>query len=216
MIYNNKGRNVKDGQLHKVERTISAGTILTYNTNYIGWLYFYNLASYSRAIIVPNFTYTDSLNVLLVLNGVGVFGRMISNHLADFVGPLNMMIPTSIIAGIAIFSWMVVRTPGQLYAWTVVYGIIAGSMPSLFLAGISSLTSDLSQRGARTGMNFTIISLATLTGDPIGGTLIEGDGGNYIKAQAFMGACFFLGGDFVFAARLSRQLNAKRDWLIKI
>lgn len=66
MIYNNKGRNVKDGQLHKVERTISAGTILTYNTNYIGWLYFYYLASYSRAIIVPNFTYTDSINVLLL------------------------------------------------------------------------------------------------------------------------------------------------------
>ncbi|GKZ28432.1 hypothetical protein AbraIFM66950_007100 [Aspergillus brasiliensis] len=167
-------------------------------------------------MINPEFSYTDSLNVLLVLNGVGVLGRMVSNHFADFVGPLNMMIPTSLAAGIAVFSWMVVHTPGELYAWTVVYGIIAGSMLSLFPAGISSLTTDLSKRGARTGMNFTIISFATLTGDPIGGALIEADRGKYIGAQAFMGACFFLGGAFIFAARLSRQLNGNKDWWIKI
>ncbi|OJJ65688.1 hypothetical protein ASPBRDRAFT_60343 [Aspergillus brasiliensis CBS 101740] len=177
---------------------------------------FYYLASYSRTMINPEFSYTDSLNVLLVLNGVGVLGRMVSNHFADFVGPLNMMIPTSLAAGIAVFSWMVVHTQGELYAWTVVYGIIAGSMFSLFPAGISSLTTDLSKRGARTGMNFTIISFATLTGDPIGGALIEADGGKYIGAQAFVGVCFFLGGAFIFAARLSRQLRGNKDWWIKI
>ncbi|KAA8650880.1 uncharacterized protein ATNIH1004_003569 [Aspergillus tanneri] len=177
---------------------------------------FYYLASYSRDIITPHFSYIDSLNVLLILNGVGVVGRMIANHFADTMGPLNMMIPTCLIAGIALLSWMAVHTPGQLYAWTVVYGIIAGAILSLFPAGLSSLTTDLSKRGARIGMNFTVVSFATLTGNPIAGAIISADAGKYIGAQVFMGASFLLGGAFIFAARLTRQGKTKGGWWIKI
>ncbi|KAJ5898821.1 hypothetical protein N7495_003565 [Penicillium taxi] len=155
---------------------------------------FYYLASYSSSIVIPRFTYTNSLDILLILNSIGVVGRMISTYFADIVGPLNMMIPTSLIAGIAVYSWIAVLTQAQLYARTVVYGIIAGSMLSLFPAGISSLTKDLSKRGTRTGMNFTIVSFATLTEDSIAGALISANGGSYIGAQAFMGSCFLVGG----------------------
>ncbi|CAG8938246.1 unnamed protein product [Penicillium salamii] len=176
---------------------------------------FYYLASYSRDIIIPHFTYTNSLNVLLILSGVGVVGRMIPNHLADTVGPLNLLIPACLIAGIALFSWMAVHTPGQLYAWTVVYGIIAGAILSLFPAGLSSLTMDLSKRGARIGMNFTVVSFATLTGNPIAGAIISADG-KYIGAQGFMGASFLLGGVLIFGARLARQRATNGGWWIKI
>jgi MFS family permease len=177
---------------------------------------FYYLASYSRDITTPHFSYTDSLNILLILNGVGVVGRMIPNHLADTVGPLNMMIPTCLIAGIALFSWSAVHTPGQLYVWTVVYGVVAGGILSLFPAGLSSLTTDLSKRGARIGMNFTVVSFATLTGNPIAGAMISAEGGKYLGAQILMGASFLLGGAFIFAARLTRQARMNVGWWIQV
>lgn len=177
---------------------------------------FYYLASYGRDIITPPLSYTESLNILLILNGVGVVGRMIPNHLADAVGPLNMMIPTCLIAGIALLSWMDVQTPGQLYAWTSVYGIIAGGILSLFPAGLSSLTTDLSKRGARIGMNFTIVSFATLTGNPIVGSLISAQGGKYMAAQVFMGVSFLLGAGFIFAARWARQGRTKGGFWTRV
>ncbi|KAH7000745.1 major facilitator superfamily domain-containing protein [Ilyonectria destructans] len=177
---------------------------------------FYYLASYSRDVIEPSFSYAESLNLLLILNGIGVLGRMILNHFADTVGPLNLMIPVCLTAGIALFTWITVHTPGGLYAWTVVYGIIAGSILSLFPAGLASLTTDLSKRGARMGMNFTIVSFATLTGNPVAGAIITSNGGDYMGAQLLMGVSFLLGMGFIIMARLSRQRKTQSSWWIKI
>ncbi|KAH8199088.1 hypothetical protein TruAng_006724 [Truncatella angustata] len=149
---------------------------------------FYYLAAFSRSAITPSLSYTDSLNLLLLVNGIGVFGRILPNFWADQVGPLNLMIPTCLITGIALLSWIAVDTPGQLYAWTIFYGIAAGGIQSLFPAGLSSLTTDLRKRGTRMGMTFTIVSFATLTGNPIAGAIISAEGGGYMGAQIFTGA----------------------------
>ncbi|KAL3599912.1 hypothetical protein FPOAC2_04140 [Fusarium poae] len=162
---------------------------------------YYYIASYSRDIINPTLTYTDSLNLLLILNGVGVFGRMIANHYADTFGPLELLIPSCLVAAIAMFSWIAVHTPTHAYVWTVFYGIIGGSILSLFPAGISSLTTDLSTRGAYIGMNFSIISFATLSGNPIAGAIITAMGGRYLGAQLFMGSSFIVGTAFIVAAK---------------
>lgn len=141
---------------------------------------------------------------------------MIPNHYADTFGPLNLMIPTCFLAAIATFAWIAVNTPGQVYTWTVFYGIIGGSILSLFPAGISSLTTDLSTRGARIGMNFTVVSFGTLTGNPIAGALITAMNGSYVGAQVFMGTCFLIGMSFIIAARLARQKRTESGWFIKI
>ncbi|KAI1050689.1 hypothetical protein LB507_009207 [Fusarium sp. FIESC RH6] len=163
---------------------------------------YYYIASYSREIINPTLTYTDSLNLLLILNGVGVFGRMIANHYADAFGPLELLIPSCLAAAVAMFSWIAVLTPTHAYVWTVFFGIIGGSILSLFPAGISCLATDLSTRGAYIGMNFSIISFATLSGNPIAGAIITAMGGSYIGAQLFMGSSFIIGTAFVVAAKI--------------
>ncbi|WXC58399.1 hypothetical protein SNK03_004297 [Fusarium graminearum] len=164
---------------------------------------YYYIAPYSRDIVTPNLTYTQSLNLLLILNGVGVFGRMIANHYADTFGPLELLIPTCLVAAVATFSWIAVDTPTHAYVWTVFYGIIGGSILSLFPAGISCLTTDLSTRGAYIGMNFTVISFATLTGNPIAGAIITAMQGKYYGAQAFMGSSFIVGTAFIVAAKMN-------------
>ncbi|KAH8645667.1 riboflavin transporter MCH5 [Xylariales sp. PMI_506] len=178
---------------------------------------FYYISSFSRGEITPAMSYTDSLNMVLLVNGIGLIGRVLPNYVADLVGPLNMMIPFCVMTGIALLSWMVVETPGQLYAWTIFFGIAAGAIQSLFPAGLSSLTTDLRKRGTRMGMTFTIASFSVLTGNPIAGAIIGATpGGKYWGAQAFTGVSILVGGCLIFSARYARQRRLKSGWKLKM
>lgn len=146
-------------------------------------------------------SYTDSLNLLLVMNGVGIPGRLIFNSLGDRFGPLNMFIPVAGIAGACLFCWMAVKSTASLYVWSCFYGMAAGGVTSLFPAGLTSLTTDIRKSGVRMGMVFTIVSFATLAGPPIAGAIITAAGGSYSGAQAFSGATMILGMAFMAAGR---------------
>ncbi|KAK3290928.1 major facilitator superfamily domain-containing protein [Chaetomium fimeti] len=182
---------------------------------------FYYIASFSRDII--GMDYTSSLNMLLVINGVGIPGRVIPNHLADRYGTINMLIPATGAAAICVFSWMAVKSTPALYVWCCFYGITAGSIQSLFPAGLSSLTTDLRKAGVRMGMIFTIVSFATLAGAPIAGAIITASGGRYYGAQAFAGAALMLGMVLMATARVVKVKRLTREadmagswWRVKV
>lgn len=178
---------------------------------------FYYLGAYSRSrFISPSLSYTDSLNLLLLLNGISIAGRLLPNHLADRYGPLTLLAPAALLGGITLLAWMVVDTPQKLYAWASFYGIAAGAIQSLFPAGLSSLTTDPRKQGTRIGMVFTIVSFATLTGNPIAGALIAADGGRYRAAQIFTGTSLLLGASLIFTARFVRMRRTGQGWTVKI
>ncbi|KAI1826352.1 MFS general substrate transporter [Xylaria intraflava] len=178
---------------------------------------FYYLGEFSRsAHVQPPLSYVDSLNLLLIINGVGILGRLLPSHLADRYGPLTVMAPFALFGSIALFAWMAVSTPTQLYVWTVFYAIAAGGIQSLFPAGLSSLTTDPRKQGTRIGMVFTIVSFATLTGNPIAGAIIAADGGSYRGAQVFTGVSILAGASFVFAAKVVRMRRTGGGWGTKI
>jgi MFS family permease len=110
---------------------------------------------------------------------------------------------------------MVVSDKPGLYAWSVLYGIMAAAIQSLFPTGISLLTEDLSKVGSRMGMAFTVASFATLTGPPISGASIEYEGG-YKGAQAFAGTAMLLGAGFLIAAKKRRMQTTGARWTDKI
>lgn len=65
--------------------------------------------------------------------------------------------------------------------------------------------------GVRTGMCFTFISIACLTGPPIAGALIEKHGGQFLYAQVFGGSAFMGGTCTLIAARVAKiGLKVKR------
>jgi predicted MFS family arabinose efflux permease len=170
---------------------------------------FYYVVSFSRDII--GMQYTDSLNLLLVINGVGIPGRLIPNYLADRIGVFNAFVPTAGIAAICVFSWMAVKDSTGLYIWCAFYGMTAGGIQSLFPAGLGSLTTDVRKAGVRMGMVFTIVSFATLAGPPIAGAIITASGGSYYGAQAFAGAALLLGTALMAAARLIKLKKLKSE-----
>ncbi|RYP80291.1 hypothetical protein DL770_006290 [Monosporascus sp. CRB-9-2] len=185
--------------------------------NFLGLYFaFYYISAFSRTMIAPQLSYTDSLNLLLVLNGVGLAGRLLPNFLADRVGPLNMLAPSCLLGSVCLLAWIAVRTPAGLYAWVVFFGTFGGAIQSLFPAGLSSLTTDLRKQGTRMGMVFTIVSFAVLTGSPIAGALISAMDGSYLGAQVFTGVSMLVGMSFILGARLARMRRTGAGWSIKI
>jgi len=165
---------------------------------------FYYIGSFARDII--GLPYTESINLLIVLNGVGSVGRIVPNHLADrYLGPMNMLIPSALFSSILCFCWLAVTSRGGLYAWCVIYGMVGAAIQSLFPATLSSLTTNLSMMGTRMGMVFTIVSFAVLTGPPIAGLLIQKKGGQYDYAQIFAAVAMLLGAGFLSAARFAQS-----------
>ena len=64
--------------------------------------------------------------------------------------------------------------------------------------------TDLSKMGVRSGMCFSIISIACLTGPPIAGALIELQHGHYLYAQMFGGSAFIGGTCTLTVARIAK------------
>ena len=177
---------------------------------------FYYIASFSRTEVHPPLSYTDSLNLLLILNGVGAIGRLSFNFVADRVGIINLYIPCTLAVSIVMFCWPAVSSPGGMYAWAVVYGPSAGGIQSLFPAGLSTLTTDPRKQGTRLGMTFTIVSFAVLTGSPIAGAIITRCGGRYWGAQVYAGATQLVGLGFLIAARVVRKRRTGGRWSDKV
>lgn len=152
------------------------------------------------------FSQIASINLLIILNGVGVIGRVLPNFLADrYFGPLNLIIPATTASSILIFSWMAVKSQTGLYVFAVVYGIVGAMVQGLFPAVLSSLTTDLRKAGTRMGMVFTIVAFAVLTGPPLDGALIQADGGDYKGAQEFAGACLAIGTSLLAVCRWKKS-----------
>ncbi|CAF9941250.1 MAG: hypothetical protein HETSPECPRED_003033 [Heterodermia speciosa] len=147
-----------------------------------------------------------SLTILLVLNAVGIPGRLVCGLVADrLLGPINTLIPVALVSGILLYCWAAVDSIGSLFTFCVVYGFFAAGIQSLFPAACASLTSDLTKMGVRTGMCFSFISIACFTGPPLAGALIQRDDGGFLYAQAFGGSAFMGGTLTLLAARIAKN-----------
>ncbi|KAJ6153807.1 hypothetical protein N7470_006766 [Penicillium chermesinum] len=125
----------------------AVGMFLNFWGLYIAFFY---IGSFSTDIIGAD--QTTSTDLLLVMNGVGLVGRLVPNFLADQVtGPLNLLIPFSCATGLVAFCWSAVKTLNGLWGFAACYGLVAAGIQSLFPATLSSLTTDLKKAGVRMG-----------------------------------------------------------------
>ncbi|KAM5362717.1 hypothetical protein ACJZ2D_012379 [Fusarium nematophilum] len=175
---------------------------------------FYYLAAFARDILGVSFA--RSLDLLLVLNGTGTVGRILPNYVADRFGTISVYIPLALVTGTMMYCWAAVNSVTGLFVWAAIYGIWTGGVQAMFPAGLSSLTSDPSRQGTRLGMAFTIVSFATLTGQPITGAIIQAQGGSYTGAQAFAGSSMVLGSCFFVVARSIRARKLRLGWDAKV
>ncbi|KAJ5369773.1 monocarboxylate permease [Penicillium cataractarum] len=154
---------------------------------------------------------TEPIYLLMVLNGVGILGRILPPIIADkWTGSLNILIPLGFLASIVVYCWAAIYTAGGLYVFAVVYGFIAASLQALFPGVATTMTPNPNRTGTRVGMIFGFVSFANLTGPAICGALIRKCGGSYVGAEMFAGSCIFLGAVMALGARLAKTGMALR------
>lgn len=152
---------------------------------------FFYLGTFAR----DRLAVTNTQDLILVLNGVGVIGRIGPSIIGDkYTGKLNILIPLSVASAIVILTWTAVSSFGGLYAFTVVYGLVGGAAQSLFPATATTMTPDIKRTGTRLRMIFSIAGFATLTGPAIEGALIARNGGRYIGATGLCWCVYYIGG----------------------
>lgn len=162
------------------------------------YMAFFYLGIYAREVLHMS----SSLNLLIVINGVGVVGRIVPNLLSQHtIGTLNMAIVFSVVCILCVYCWDAIRNVAGLYGWVVIYGIAGGAMQSLMPTLATTQAHQPDKVGTWTGMVLTIVSFATLTGPPIQGALIQAEGGRYLWAEMFSASSIVLGCLFLVASR---------------
>lgn len=155
---------------------------------------------------------STSLTILLVMNAIGMPGRLICGLTADrLLGPINTLAPVAFISGVLLYCWAAVDSLGSLFTFCIIYGFFAAGIQSLGPAACASLTSDLTKMGVRTGMCFSVISVACLTGPPLAGALIQKNDGGFLFAQIFGGSALIGGSLTLVATRV-----AKNGWDLRV
>ena len=163
---------------------------------------FYYISSF--AVDILDLPYGTSINVLLVLNGVGVLGRLVPSYFADkYTGPYNILIPFCFVSAFVLYFWPLVKSEASLYAWAVCYGFFVAGFQGIFPAAMTTLTKDMSKVGTRNGQGLAIVGLGTFIGPPIAGALIQSNGGGYLSAQVFAGTAVLLGSCILVVGRWS-------------
>ncbi len=174
---------------------------------YIG---FYYIGSFGRETL--NTSQSTSINLLLVLNGVGIVARAVPNFVGQkLTGPLNLLLPYILANGIILYCWTTVDSVTGLWVFAVIYGIFASGIHALFPVVLTSLTDDQKKLGVRSGMGFSIVGCAVLTGPPIAGALVQRAHGSYVGLQIFAGSGMAIALLFGVASR-----GAKAGWKIGV
>jgi MFS family permease len=111
---------------------------------------------------------------ITIMNASSVFGRTVPNFLADYYGPLNVMIPSAIIAAGLIFGMFGATSIAGVTVFGVFYGFFSGGLVSVAAPAVASFVThrDLSDLGIRIGMLSFSLAFALLTGNPIAGALL--------------------------------------------
>ncbi|KAJ1326055.1 MFS transporter MCT family solute carrier family 16 (monocarboxylic acid transporters) member 3 [Microdochium nivale] len=173
---------------------------------------FYYVSQYGKTYIAVDTS--TSLSLLLVMNALGAPSRVLFGLLADkLLGPLHALILGVCCTGVMFYAWIAVRDLPGLFVFCTLYGFFAAACQGLFPASCANLTADPGRMGARTGMAFAVVSVATLTGPPLGGALVqarEGKGGGYLYAQVFGGSVLFVGAGFLTLSSWYRAKELER------
>lgn len=181
------------------------GCFITFLGLYVPYFY---LPSYATDLLESTTVQKHHLtgdDLLSILNGVSVVGRILLGYLAIRIGPQNLIVFVSACSSIVALSFMAVESDlGGLIVTVCLYGFLTGAFfalqPSVF-AGLSAKTPELI--GTRFGMAFTVMSFGMLFGSPIAGALMHVDG--YSAAWTWAGATMIAGAIFIFGSLISRE-----------
>lgn len=174
-------------------------------------LFFIFIGLYIPFFYVPTYAQRElrtsddlSFYLLAILNASSVFGRIIPNIIADYLGALNVLLPFTVCASILAFAWIAIHNVAGIVVFAILYGFFSGSIVSLPPTALAALSPDLSRVGTRMGMCFSFAGFGLLLGSPIAGAILKSKGG-FAGAEAFGAAAVMIGFLFMALAVLAHR-----------
>ncbi|KAK3673035.1 hypothetical protein LTR78_007146 [Recurvomyces mirabilis] len=161
---------------------------------------FFYIQSYAiqNNIANPNIAFY----LLSIINAASTFGRIIPGYTADRVGPLNMIFPCTLLAGILCLCLAAAYSLGPVIAILVLYGFCSGTLVSLPPTIFVQLTKNRAVIGTRMGMGFAITSMGMLAGTPISGAILGASSFTYV--WVFGGICTVMGALLLCCCRVAK------------
>ncbi|KAG5929317.1 hypothetical protein E4U42_006298 [Claviceps africana] len=163
---------------------------------------FFYLGTFARTAVHIG----EPVHLLIVLNAVGIVGRTLPGIIADrWTGMLNLLIPLIFASSLVVFCWIRVNSTSGLYAFSVVYGLLAASLQAIYPAVATTMTPDAARTGTRVGMILTLVSFANLTGPAICGFIITQQNGRFVGAQIFAATSILLAAIMAVCTKIVKQ-----------
>ncbi|KAL3426234.1 monocarboxylate permease-like protein [Phlyctema vagabunda] len=139
--------------------------------------------------------------LISILNATSIFGRILPGIAGDRWGRFNVMIITTTFSFIIVLGlWLPARGNAPNIVFAALYGFSSGAWVAMGPALIAQI-SPIREIGIRSGTMFACISIAALTGNPIGGALISHDNGKFEYLQIFCGVVMAAGAVGFVASR---------------
>lgn len=173
---------------------------------FLGFLGFYNYLYYVQPYAIQTGIVDENLGFYLVpmLNAASTFGRVMPNLIADYTGPLNMLMPAATVTSVLAFCWIAVHNKPGIIVLSILYGFFSGGFVSLPPVVMMTITKDMRSFGTRLGMCFTVSSFALLVGTPIGGAILN-NSHQYLGVQLFCACCLISCASILGSLRLIRS-----------
>ncbi|KAK0670792.1 putative monocarboxylate transporter [Cercophora samala] len=169
------------------------------------WALFFGsffINAFARNIV--GFSTTDSVQLLLITNGMSVVARPITGYLADnYIGPINMHAFQMFLLGCMFFFWLAVDSATGLYVFAIFLGFAMGAAQGVFGGALASLLKDPRKMGTRFGMVCTLSAFSSLAGPPTAGAIIDRSNGSYTWACVWAGTVVVMASFTIMSARIA-------------
>lgn len=110
--------------------------------------------------------------IVPIFNAASCFGRTLPNAFSDKTGPLNLMIPGSLLLGVLILCMMAVKTQAAIIVLAILTGFFSGVFVAMPPVCFVALTKDKRKIGTRIGMGYCMIGFGVLAAGPGGGAIL--------------------------------------------
>ncbi|ELU44177.1 monocarboxylate permease [Rhizoctonia solani AG-1 IA] len=110
-----------------------------------------------------------------IANAASLFGRVGSGVVSDRIGPINTLIPSTLVAGVCTYAWPFARNKGSLIVLACIYGAACGVFVGMLATPVAKMGS-MDDVGRRTGMLMSVIAAGAVAGPPISGAIRDKTG----------------------------------------
>lgn len=121
-----------------------------------------------------------SYNLLPILNAGSIVGRVLPGYYADVIGPYNVSILAVLLSIVATLCiWLPLgHTTGGVLFFAVLFGFSSGTSIAIAPVCIGRLCKT-QEYGRYYATTYTVVSFACLIGIPVGGSVVQANGGSY-------------------------------------